>query len=68
MNSSIRARHQQIRQRQEQTRKLTFGLIVIGVLGIASYLLVGAFFKPGPPPPGGKRYRCRGRNGWLRSI
>ena len=53
MNSSIRARHQQIRQRQEQTRKLTFGLIVIGVLGIAGYLLVGAFFKPGPPPMAG---------------
>ena len=53
MNSSIRARHQQIRQRREQTRKLTFGLIVIGVLGIAGYLLVGAFFKPGPPPMAG---------------
>lgn len=41
------------RQRQKQLRSLIFAALVIGVLGLAGYLLKEAFFKPAPPPMAG---------------
>lgn len=41
------------RQRQQQIRMVVFGVLVVGVLGLASYLLKEAFFKPPPPPMAG---------------
>ena len=46
-------RQQQVRQRQARNRALAFGAVVLGVLGIASYLLITAFYKPGLPPMAG---------------
>ena len=41
------------RQRQKQVRALIFTILVVGVLGLAGYLLKEAFFKPAPPPMAG---------------
>lgn len=40
-------------QRQKQVRSLIFAVLVVGVLGLAGYLLKEAFFKPAPPPMAG---------------
>ncbi len=45
--------HQQARQRQMRMRSIAFGAIVVGVLGIASALLITAFYKPSLPPMAG---------------
>jgi cytochrome c oxidase subunit 2 len=41
------------RQRRKQTRLLIFAVLVVGVLGLAGYLLKEAFFRPPPPPIAG---------------
>jgi len=41
------------RLRARRVRAVGFVAVVFGVLGIAGYLLVGAFFKPAPPPMAG---------------
>lgn len=41
------------RRRQKQVRSIIFTVLVVGVLGLASYLLKEAFFKPAPPPMAG---------------
>lgn len=45
--------HQQARQRQTRLRSIAFAAIVLGVLGIASALLLTAFYKPSLPPMAG---------------
>jgi hypothetical protein len=44
---------QRARQRQKQVRSAIFVVLVVGVLGLAGYLLKEAFFKPAPPPIAG---------------
>ncbi len=41
------------RQRGQKIRTVIFAAIGFSVLGLAGYLLVTAFFKPGPPPMAG---------------
>ena len=53
MDKSKRAERNLARQQQQRTRAVVFSVIVIGVLGLAGYLLVGALFPPGPPPMAG---------------
>jgi heme/copper-type cytochrome/quinol oxidase subunit 2 len=53
MNDSKRAIRIQARQQDKQKRAVIFSVIVIGVLGLAGYLLVGALFPPGPAPMAG---------------
>jgi len=54
IGKSIRAARRQARQRQQRIRGAIFAVIMLGVLGLAGYLLYSAFFKPGPPPMAGK--------------
>ncbi len=53
MNSLKLAKRSLARAQQQGKRALIFSVIVIGVLGLAGYLLVGALFQPGPPPMAG---------------
>lgn len=46
MNKKIRKARERARQRQKRNRALTFSIIVIGVLGLAGYLLASAFSRP----------------------
>ncbi|HLO13459.1 MAG TPA: cupredoxin domain-containing protein [Anaerolineales bacterium] len=39
--------------RQKRIRTSIFVVIVVGVLGLTSFYLVKAFFRPGPPPMAG---------------
>jgi len=41
------------RNRTRLMRSLGFGAVVVGALGLAGYLLVGAFFQPKPEPMAG---------------
>lgn len=53
MNNLKRAKLHLARQQQQRKRAVVFSVIVIGVLGLAGYLLVGALFPPGPAPMAG---------------
>jgi plastocyanin len=46
MNKITRQARKHARQRQKRNRAITFSIIVIGVLGIAGYLLASAFSRP----------------------
>ena len=48
-----RAARRRAHQRQKRIRSLIFAVLVVGVLGLAGYLLKDAFFKPAPPPMAG---------------
>lgn len=50
---SSRASRKQARLRQQRIRTIIFGAVVVGVLSLSGYLLISAFFKPGPPPMAG---------------
>jgi heme/copper-type cytochrome/quinol oxidase subunit 2 len=52
-NREARFARQRARQQQKRLRALAFGVISVGVLALASYLLVSAFFKPAPPAMAG---------------
>jgi len=39
--------------RQKRIRSSIFAVIVVSVLGLASFYLVKAFFRPAPPPMAG---------------
>jgi heme/copper-type cytochrome/quinol oxidase subunit 2 len=41
------------RQRQKKIRMVIFGVLVVGVLGLAGNFLKQAFFRPPPPPMAG---------------
>ena len=53
MNSSKRERRILARQQQQKKRAAIFSIVVISALGLAAYLLAGAFFKAAPPPMAG---------------
>src|SRR3990172_707289 len=53
VNSSKRERRILARQQQQKKRAAIFSIIVISALGLAAYLLAGAFFKAAPPPMAG---------------
>lgn len=52
-NSYRKEARRKTRQRQKQVRSIIFSVLVVGVLGLAGYLLKEAFFKPAPPPMAG---------------
>jgi heme/copper-type cytochrome/quinol oxidase subunit 2 len=52
-NAQGREDRRKARQRQKQIRSIIFALLVVGVLGLAGYLLKEAFFKPAPPAMAG---------------
>jgi cytochrome c oxidase subunit 2 len=49
MSTTSRITRKQTRVRQRKIRKTIFTVLVIGVLGLAGYFLVSAFFRPAPP-------------------
>lgn len=53
MLKTTRMTRKQARQRQRQIRKTVFTVLVVGVLGLAGYFLVSAFFRPPPPAMAG---------------
>jgi len=53
MDKKYRAVRQHARARERKFRAIAFIVIGTGVLGLAGYFLVTAFFKPGPPPMAG---------------
>lgn len=53
MTKSARAQRKQARLRQKQIRSAAFGIVVIGVLGLAGLYLKQAFFRPAPTPMAG---------------
>lgn len=53
MDKKYRAVRQRARARQQKLRAIAFVVIGVGVLGLAGYFLVTAFFRPGPPPMAG---------------
>lgn len=52
-NAERREARRKARERQKQVRGIIFAVLVLGVLGLATYLLKDAFFKPAPPPMAG---------------
>ena len=53
MEKLNRINRKRARQRRKRIRSVIFGVIVVGVLGLAGYYLKSAFFKPAPPPMAG---------------
>jgi heme/copper-type cytochrome/quinol oxidase subunit 2 len=53
MGKSSRLTRRQTRQRWQRIRSGVFAIIVMGVLGVAGYLLYSAFNNPAPPPMAG---------------
>ena len=53
MGKSIRKARKQAHMRQKRIRSVIFAVITVGVLGVAGYYLVTAFFKPAPPAMAG---------------
>ncbi len=49
MSTTSRITRKQARVRQRKIRKTIFTVLVVGVLGLAGYFLVSAFFRPVPP-------------------
>jgi cytochrome c oxidase subunit II len=52
MNKITRPVRKRARQRQKRNQAITFSIIVIGVLGLAGYLLASAFSRPALEPVG----------------
>src|SRR3990172_7701997 len=50
MGKTTRTTRKQARRRQQRIRSVIFTAIATSVLGLASYYLVTAFFRPAPPP------------------
>ncbi|MFH1186505.1 MAG: cupredoxin domain-containing protein [Chloroflexota bacterium] len=53
MSKSARTLRKEARLRQRHIRTAFFGILVIGVLGLAGYYLKQAFFRPPPTPMAG---------------
>lgn len=53
MSTTSRMIRKHIRQRQRRIRKAIFAVLIVGVLGLAGYFLVSAFFRPPPPAMAG---------------
>jgi heme/copper-type cytochrome/quinol oxidase subunit 2 len=53
MKKTARQMRKEAHIRQQRIRSSIFGVIVIGVLGLASFYLVKAFFRPAPPAMAG---------------
>ncbi len=53
MTKSKRQERRERQLRAQRIRSIGFAVVVIGVLGVAGYLLIGAFFKPAPPAMAG---------------
>jgi len=53
MKKTARQIRKEVHNRQKRIRSSIFGVIVIGVLGLASFYLVKAFFHPAPPAMAG---------------
>jgi cytochrome c oxidase subunit 2 len=53
MSKTLRMTRKQTHQRQTRIRKTIFSVVIVGVLGLAGYFLVSAFFRPPPPPMAG---------------
>ncbi len=53
MSTSSRMTRKQTRQRQRKIRKTIFTVLIVGVLGLAGYFLVSAFYRPAPPAMAG---------------
>jgi hypothetical protein len=49
MKKTARQIRKEVHIRQQHIRSSIFGVIVIGVLGLTSFYLVKAFFRPAPP-------------------
>ena len=49
MKKSARQIRKESIKQQKRIRSAIFGVIIIGVLGLAGYYLKAAFFKPAPP-------------------
>jgi len=53
MSTTSRMARKQARQRQRRIRKTFFTALIVGVLGLAGFLLVTAFYRPAPPAMAG---------------
>ncbi len=53
MAKSARVQRREARRRHQQIRTAIFGVLVLGVLGLAGFYLKQAFFRPPPPPMAG---------------
>ena len=53
MKKTPRQIRKETHMRQRRIRSYIFGVIVIGVLGLAGFYLVKAFFRPAPEPMAG---------------
>ena len=53
MKKTARQFRREAQLRQKRFRSAIFGVIVLGVLGLASFYLVKAFFRPAPEPMAG---------------
>lgn len=53
MSKSARTLRREARQHQKRIRSVIFGILVIGVLGLAGFYLKQAFFRPPPTPMAG---------------
>jgi heme/copper-type cytochrome/quinol oxidase subunit 2 len=53
MTKTARVVRRQTRQRQQHIRTAIFGVLVVGVLGLAGFYLKQAFFRPPPPAMAG---------------
>jgi cytochrome c oxidase subunit 2 len=53
MSKTLRMTRKQTHQRQTRIRKTIFSVVIVGVLGLAGYFLVTAFFRPPPPAMAG---------------
>jgi cytochrome c oxidase subunit 2 len=53
MSKSARTLRKEARLRNGRIRTAIFGILVLGVVGLAGYYLKQAFFRPPPPPMAG---------------
>ncbi|MFA5873878.1 MAG: cupredoxin domain-containing protein [Anaerolineales bacterium] len=53
MSTTSRTTRKQARQQRRRIRKAIFAALIVGVLGLAGYFLVSAFFRPPPPAMAG---------------
>lgn len=53
MTKSARIQRKEARRREKRIRSVIFGVVVVGVLGLAGFYLKQAFFRPPPPAMAG---------------
>ena len=53
MTKSARVLRKAARQRQQRIRTVIFGVLVVGIVGLAGFYLKQAFFRPAPPAMAG---------------